>query len=623
MAHNILLTSLSAMESDLPVRYFSVQNESGVDYFDVLLDAEAGIKSVLSRYDIDEVIVIGGAGSCGEGDATDSAPLRHGSSLSSSDKPLSTYGLLQQRIALYAEGSAGGRKEEDEGLPGEVREKLIRFIRDFREKNAELKAKESGLLFDALARSEGTCESFWTALFEACPELRDDQGPCRRWVKRYLYEELEPSLKPGLLPANEGVRLSFIPETEIDDSGRWVDNMMAMNRSIVKDEEDIDLYISLNSDDAADTFIVLNMLDILISMPESGVHLKKIFTVRSLHRRMAGIIRDDTEGFGLAELFHGIRVFLNYGKADMIADIWKKSGESNESIAAMVDAMRSVDVGLSMCNMPEVKDGILRLRNLFRSEKFWRESGYYGMLFSLIAESIREDYGVLLEGDGRINFIEMVKWAYRHQFYQQTLTLIESDTPEELVRSGIFYYCNDEANVDHVTDLLAQQRLQLRPHEYFKMDEIDHYFIKSYGRSQIRRRDSRGRDPQRVYAEMRTQSVGNQDPSVITGYTACDSTDTLQDALFAYYRVGYVRNKISHADAHSMENRNQKGQDGDEVSALVWMKDSIELFIGNYEKAAAEVQGKDTNVIIITSGDVRRKAESMRPDRRPERGRNR
>ena len=261
-------------------------------------------------------------------------------------------------------------------LGAQVREKLIRFIRDFREKNAELKAKEPGLLFDALARSEGTCESFWTAILEACPELRDDQGPCRRWVKRYLYEELEPSLKPGLLPANEGVRLSFIPETEIDDSGRWVDNMMAMNRSIVKDEEDIDLYISLNSDDAADTFIVLNMLDILISMPESGVHLKKIFTVRSLHRRMAGIIRDDTEGFGVAELFHGIRVFLNYGKADMIADIWKKSGESNESIAAMVDAMRSVDVGLSMCNMPEVKDGILRLRDLFRSEKFWRESGW-------------------------------------------------------------------------------------------------------------------------------------------------------------------------------------------------------------------------------------------------------
>ncbi len=616
MAHNILLTSLSAMESDLPVRYFSVQNESGVDYFDVLLDAEAGIKSVLSRYDIDEVIVIGGAGSCGEGDATDSVPLGHGSSLSSSDKPLSTYGLLQQRIALYAEGSAGGRKEEDEGLPGEVREKLIRFIRDFREKNAELKAKEPGLLFDALARSEGTCESFWTALFEACPELRDDQGPCRRWVKRYLYEELEPSLKPGLLPANEGVRLSFIPETEIDDSGRWVDNMMAMNRSIVKDEEDIDLYISLNSDDAADTFIVLNMLDILISMPESGVHLKKIFTVRSLHRRMAGIIRDDTEGFGVAELFHGIRVFLNYGKADMIADIWKKSGESNESIAAMVDAMRSVDVGLSMCNMPEVKDGILRLRDLFRSEKFWRESGYYGMLFSLIAESVREDYGVLLEGDGDISFIEMVKWAYRHQFYQQTLTLIESMTPESLVGSGIFYYCDEEERRDQVTRLFAEQRLALRPYEYYKMDQIDHYFIKNYDRARTKGKGERGEDPRHVYAVLRTRSIENEDPSVITGFTACDSPETLRDILFAYYHVGYVRNKISHADVAALAREKLPEPKGDDSPAMVWMKESIDAFIDSYEKAAAEVQGKEPHVVIITADHVRKTAEGMRHNRR-------
>ena len=607
MAQNILLTSLSAVESGLPVRYFSANNGSG--YFDALLDAEAGIKTVLSAYDIDEIVVIGGAGSCGEGDELGAVGLRHGSALQPSDKaPLSAYGLLQYRIAQYAEGQARDRNDEAESLPEEAREKLSGFIRGFREGNAELKSREPGRLFDELAQNDRLCESFWTELFEACPELCGDQVSCRQWVREYLYAELDPSLKTGFMPSNEGAVMRFIAEAEFEDSGQWVDSMMAMEKSIVEDETDVNLYVTLNSDDAADTFIVLNMLDILISMPESHVQLKKIFTVRRLQKRMTGIVRDDTDGFGVTELFHAIRAFLNYGRADMIVDIWKKSGESNESIGDMVYAMRDVDVGLSMCNMKEVERGILRLRELFRSEKFWRDSGYYG---------------VLLEGDGRINFIEMVKWAYRHQFYQQTLTLIESDTPEELVRSGIFYYCSDEADVDHVTDLFVQQRLQLRPHEYFKMDEIDHYFIKSYGRSQIRRSDSRGRDPQRVYAEMRTQSVRNQDPSVITGYTACDSLDTLQDALFAYYRVGYVRNKISHADAHSMENRNQKGQDGDEVSALVWMKDSIELFIGNYEKAAAEVQGKDTNVIIITSGDVRRKAESMRPDRRPERGRNR
>ena len=525
---------------------------------------------------------------------------------------LSTYGLLQYRIARFAEGHTQDGDEEDNSLPEDVREKLIKYVREFSEGNTELKNKGLNRLFDELAQSDNRCESFWRALFEAVPELSGDSGSVKQWVKRYLYEELDPASKVSLQPANEGACLRFIPEAEFEDSEQWVNNLMSMEESIVEDKEDINLYVTLNSDDAADTFVVLNMLDILISVPDSIVHLKKIFTVRSLQRSMAGIVRDDTDGFGVTELFHGIRSFLNYGKADMIVDIWKRSGESNESIESMVYAMRDVDIGLSMCNMSEVKRGILRLRDLFRSETFWRESGYYGVMFSLIAESIREDYGVLLEGDGDINFIEMVKWAYRHQFYQQTLTLIESGTPENLVKSGIFYYCDDEATVDEVKRLFADQRLRLRPYEYYKMDQIEHYFIKSYGRSRTRGRGAKGEDPRHVYAVLRVKSVGNQDPSVITGFTACDSLETLENALYAYYHVGFVRNKISHADSYSMEMKNQSSSGSDDISALTWMKESIDLFIDSYEKAMEEVEDKTPNIVIITSSEVRETAEGMR-----------
>lgn len=596
MARNILLTSLNAMGTDLPVRFLSVQKESGFEYLDSLLDAEAGIKTVLSGYGIDEITVIGRAGSFDEGD-------EH-----------STYGLLQDRISQFADGLTQDRKQDDDSLPEEVREKLTCFIDDFRENNPELKNRELSRLFDELAQNDKLCESFWTALFEACPELCGDAGPCRQWVKSYLYAELEPSMKPELLPANKEVSMSFLSEAVFEDSGQWVDSMMNMEKTIVKDEEDINLYVVLNSDDAADTFIVLNILDILISMPESKVSLKKIFTVRSLQRRMAGIVRDDTDGFGVTELFHAIRAFLNYGKADMIVDIWKKSGETNESIANMVYALRDVDVGLSMCNIPEVERGIYCLRELFRNEKFWRESGYYGVLFSLIAESIREDYGVLLEGDGDINFIEMVKWAYRHQFYQQTLTLIESRTPENLVKSGIFYYCDEEAHRDHVLRLFVQQHLRLRPYEFYIMEQIDHYFIKNYDRYRVRGRGAGGKDPRHAYAVLRTESVRNREPSRITGFTACDNLETLQDVLYAYYHVGFVRNKISHADAKAMEMKNEETSGSDEISALAWMRNSIDLFIESYEKAAAEVQGKDPSVIIISADDVRKNADIMRQE---------
>ena len=616
MAWNILLTSLGAAENDLPLRYFSVPKEYGFDYCDTLLDAEAGIKAMLARCDIDEIVVIGGAGSFDEKDELNSVPLREGSRLYSEDRTsFSTYRLLKYRLAQFADEKTLDQKAEEELLPGEVTEKLQRFIQDYQEGNAEIKEKRSNRLFDALSQSSRSYEDFRNALFEAFPELCDHSGRCIRWVKNYLYTEMKLTFKLELLPVNEKTRIRFIPADSMAEGGQWVDSMMMMEKSIVEDREDINLYVYLNSDDAGDNFIVINMLDILTSMPQSGVRLKKIFTLRRLQRQMAGMICDDTDSFGVAEMFHAIHSFLNYGKADLIVKQWEQSGENNPSVAGMVYAMRRVDVGLSMCNIPEVEGGILRLRKLFRDERFWRESGCYGMMFSLIAESIREDYGALLEGDGEIPFIELVKWAYRHQFYQQTLTLIESRAPENLVRSGVFYYCGDEAKKDQVTQLFARQRLELKPYEYYKMDQIDHYFIKSYDRSRTKGMGGRGEDPQRVYAALRTKSLENTDDALITGLTACGSTETLQNLLFAYYHISVVRNKISHADASAMAETRLMVSESDDNSALAWMRDSIDYFIACYEKAMAEVEGRHPEVVLITGNEVRIAAERLRRER--------
>ena len=616
MARNILLTSVSRTETQLPVRYYSFQKEFDSVFCDALLDAEAGIKAVLSMHDIDEIIVIGGAGSYDEEDELNPVDLIHGRGLySKNEATLSAYALLQKRIAKYADELQADREKEDVRLPGEVREKLTGFIRKFHEKTPELNNVKLNRLFDVLSQNDRTRESFWSELFEACPELRDDSEPCKRWVKSYLYSELKPSAKMELLPINEKVCLRFITEAEMEDGEQWIESAMAMKESVTNDQEDVNLYISLNSDDAADTFFVLNMLDILVTMPGSRVKLKKLYTLRGVPGQMAGIMYDCTEGFGFTELFHAIRSFLNYGKADMIVDIWKKSGENDEHIAGMVYAMRNVDTGLSMCNIPLVESGILRLRDLFGSEEFWRASGRYGMYFSLIAESIREDYGTLLEGDAGLPFIDLVKWAYRHKFYQQTLTVIESKAPENLVNNGIFYYCDDEENADHVTHLFAQQRLALKPYEYYKMDYIDHYFVKTYNRSGTRGKGAKGEDTQHVYASLRAQSVENSDPSLITGITACESLETLQDILYAYYHIGDIRNKINHAESSALADNRLVVSESDDPAALVRVKESIDFFISSYEKAMSEVQDKKPNVVIITGDDVRIASEHMRHEK--------
>ncbi|MBQ8933652.1 MAG: hypothetical protein IJ061_05140, partial [Lachnospiraceae bacterium] len=166
MVRNILLTSLSPVENDLPLSYYSLQKEFGFDYCDALTDAEAGIKAILAGYDIDEIIVIGGDGAFDEKDELGAVSLLQGSSLYAEDRrEFSAYRMLRYRLAQYADELTLEQKAEEELLPGELREKLTRFIQDYQERTDDLKNRKFNRLFDVLSQNDQSYESFRDALF--------------------------------------------------------------------------------------------------------------------------------------------------------------------------------------------------------------------------------------------------------------------------------------------------------------------------------------------------------------------------------------------------------------------------------------------------------------------------
>ena len=613
MSKRILVTSLSASE-EMEIRYFSAKKEFGYEYCEAVLDSEASTKYLLSHYKLDEIVVVGSVLSCGSQDDLQPAPLKNGRVYYSADKAsLSAYALFRYRLAQYLDELTMEQENCRELLPEKEREKLIGFIRKYQEETGELKSKRLDRLFDELSCSWEKYEHFKDALFAAFPEAENYADICLRWVKNYLYTAMKPTSKMELLPVNEDVNIRFIPVDIALEGGEQINSMMNMNQSIVEGADDIDLYIAFNGDDAAVSFTVMNLLDIMSAMPNSGVHHKKIFTVSRPYKNINAEIRDASDVFGVSELANGIHAFLSYGKADKIVEFCEKNRSRDPRLSGLIYAMRRVDVGLSMCNIPEVEKGILRLRELYRHNSPWKELSYDQSLFNVIGANVTNDYGTLLEGDGDIPFIELVKWAYRHQFYQQTLTLIEAKVPNLLVNAGIFYYCDDEAEAGHVTQLLAQQRLQLKPYEYYKMDEIDHYFVKNYDRGRVGR--SAGADPQAMYAALRTQSVENKDTNLITGFTACDNLQTLNNLLYAYYHLGALRNKINHADASAFAEFRLNVPESDEGAAMHLLRDGVEFFIRSYEGAMEEIKGKTPHVVLISADEVRRAADRMKNDR--------
>lgn len=616
MTRNIILTSLEGLNNDRSLRYYSARNEFGFEYCEALQSMEASTKFILSRFPIDEILVIGEEGSSEEGDSKKSFRLRDGSSLYSEDQlTLSAFNLYRSRIAQYIGELSLEQKAYDSLLPEEVKLKIIDFIRDFQEKNSKRETKRLNRFFDELSCDRQLYQQFSEALLAAVPETREAPLIAMVWVKNYLYVQLKPTAKFEILPVNENVQARYIPASMLENRDDWFENILGVDQNASGDQDMINLFLSLGNDSVVDPHLLQNMLNILVSTPGSKVHLKKIYKVSEPAGDLTGEILDNTSVSMTADLVAAAHAFLNYSKTDMLVDFWENCGAHDERISSLIYAARHVDIGVSMCNIPEVQEGILQLRRLFNDKRSWTANGVYGLLFGIIAGCIQADYKPMLEGDGDISFIELIKWAYRHQLYQQVLTLIETHAPTHLVNSGIFYYCSDEKESERVTKLLGLERMELKPYEYYKMDDISHYFIKNYDRGSVRLNGSRDEDRNMVYAEMRAKSIENKDPDKINGHTACGNIETVKNVLYAYFNLGTVRNKISHSDSDAMAEKRLIVSKKDVSYAMHLMMQSIEYFIMNYEKALAETKGKTPKIVYISSDDVRKAADSMKRER--------
>ena len=104
MPRNILLTSLDALENDRVLRYYAVQNEFGFDYCEAAQRMEASAEYILSRFPVDEILVLGGDMPSENGDEKKSRRLKDASALFCADQEtLSAFDLYRSRIAQYNE----------------------------------------------------------------------------------------------------------------------------------------------------------------------------------------------------------------------------------------------------------------------------------------------------------------------------------------------------------------------------------------------------------------------------------------------------------------------------------------------------------------------------------------
>ena len=610
MAYNILLTSLYEADKDAPICYYFAKEGNKKYYCDAMLTVEASTKYVLAQHPIDEIITLGRKLTYDEGDDKKLIELREGQSFYTSDiSQLSTYSCFRYRIAQYIDELKIEQRDIMDLISPEMQKKVISYTKSFYKKaSAGNEYMKFNRFFDVLSQDESLLYEFKTGLVNKLEIPAAEFNNYLQWTLNYLYSEFKDSSKLELLEGNEDVKVRFIPTGVGEDGKVDVDNIIELVRSINAEHNEVNLYVALHSDDVTDTYVLMNVLDILKAMFDNNVKVCKVLTTSSPHDCMSGEIKNDTEGYGITELVAATKTFLNYGKVDMIVDYWEKCGSSNDRIDRMIYAMRHIDVGISLCHITEIENGIRQLHDVF-SQKYTGEEDYYSKLFTILSDGIKYDYGTLVTDD-EINFIDLVRWAYKKKFYQQTLTLIESRAPEIFVDKGIFYYCDDEEKTAEIVNEFAKQRSYLKPYETYIMDDLNHYFIKLYGRKSKKIKRG-GKDQQKAFADYKVDMIGSDDPDEMHAYSCCEDKEALSNLLYAYFHVGEVRNRTNHADERDV-NMGILMVDEKEVSnRLAWIRDSIEFFLHCYDIVSAEIEGKEPVVVTVTPGEVRSKTKEI------------
>ena len=153
MPRNILLITLDTLEADCALQYYSVKTEYGFHYCEAMQSMEASARYVLSRYPIDEILVIGDE-AVPDGSGEKSYLLKDaGALLSGNSGTLSAFDLFRCRIAQYIGEQSLEQQAYESLLPEAERAKLADFTRDFLEKHSEQDTKRLNRFFNELACS--------------------------------------------------------------------------------------------------------------------------------------------------------------------------------------------------------------------------------------------------------------------------------------------------------------------------------------------------------------------------------------------------------------------------------------------------------------------------------------
>lgn len=598
---NILLTTLGSTGNNrYDYQYFYYDHNGQLSYCNSLSIAEAGTKYILSRENIDEVIVLGSGATYNAEDALKPLQLRTFADYRAEGiENLSEYSFFRYRIAQFMEDIDVEGADVIESVGPDRQKEIIEAFRSVCDQAEHI--PDLGFIPKKAFHLLNQTPELQLLMKKQLDGL---SGQERQWLMQYIFIKLDPASKFHILEYNEKLQMCFVPITRAKDSVLPLDNILEIVQAVNSGNPDhINLYMDMQGIGSADGFTLISVFSMIANDDARRISIRGLITTHSNPSQFANPIDDkEMKRYDINLLVSGMNSFVKYGKVDLIRDYWYSRQIDQPQIELLIYGMQNVADGISLCDLANLEYGIRILKKVFSNPDTESMPELESNIFRLISRTIRMDYGNLITEE-KISGIELIKWAYRKNFYQQTLTIIESKIPLEIVQKGILYYAKDEETRLHMLESLQVCYENTHPIQRWGFKDTDHYFIKFYGRQRLNRGPF-NRDKFKAYAELRIRELSEDEEEFVQAYSVLeDRKPLLLKMLTAYYRIGEVRNAVNHAEekAPIVALENIDVHAGNENLSM--LQKAIEDFISIYDEVLHELERLPQASPVLISGE--------------------
>ncbi len=256
------------------------------------------------------------------------------------------------------------------------------------------------------------------------------------FAKYILYQHIESVYKMKPYPGKpEKISIRFVPEKTEEN----FDNIAGIINEIYAGEgQPVNLYVDMQGGNRTSGYVRNSILSILNNQDTSHIQIRKIIATDFIPGKpQPSEIVDETKRYRINDLVSGMNAFIRYGKADMLVKYCEDMEEKEDSkVRQLTDKMKEIDDAISLCNIQGLRDGISALSGIVNQEHSVKPESYVSNIFQIMEDSIRRDYGKLLE-DTEVDYIDLIDWCQRKGLIQQALTIIEDKMPAVLLEKFI------------------------------------------------------------------------------------------------------------------------------------------------------------------------------------------